>query len=1520
MTLRLIRPWRLAPERDLQPKRRLPDDKRQRRLLAEEVERFRKAVPQKEDPLEARARALRGIDIAGREDADTPPDGLSFRENIEARRQSAAEIAKLQSQFRESFELQPGPGLLGAIANAAQPIVEGLKFERKQTQRLTRPAFRAIGETLTENVLGVPGAPILRRAGVDVPEAPFKGKVGEAFADVGGEVALASNLIPIPIIDPLVARAIVLPLKLARGGAKVAPKAAQAILRRIRGLADDASVEPAVRELARHDSEALRAAIEGRAERPVAGAAGDVPRAAGEGVPEVPDDFEIVQGVLDPKDIAAGQRLGVRDIVGAQLERDVARLENQRRTALAREAGRDPLAGTANPPSVGGRDLPGAGLERLEPLPLERALSRDFPTRIRETAPARPPSAGGRDLPGEALTRRERLSESDLAKDLGRDYPRRPRFQSSTPLRRGEEDTIGDALERLSGQPDRVIPISVTHRGVALEDLTRQVDETKQVLDSARERLTIVRRNVRDGIVPEVQMADAAEDLNASRIAWRQSQTALRDADIRVAFDDIATRARAAGADEDFVNILRAGYEDSLRLIPNDEPLLTASALRQRIARTVAAVEGTPPGTVGAIAQQRHIVETAIRRETEEQLALIANTLDRALYRELDNIVYTGSKGQGADWWKAMSSDEQLSFIEMNGIKDRVIVQHPDWWSGMSPELRQALKQAQSFQAGKLRIAETMGYPIKAIERPYLEQLWDVPRSVLEAPLPGFQGKVSIAKERAFGDYIEGVHAGLTPKEMTVGELVEHSSSLMDEAIGDAFERRLVLERFGVLGTRPTASGYRQFNTPLYAGHSAPSPIVNFVDQLHSPIMFSALRRSGPLHNVAAAVKGTVFGIMDFGVFGTHLIDAMALGGPRIVAAQINRGLRTMQLPHAQIWLDDNLDAVVRHGLDGVNQGMGPSAVQIKGGTIFKYIPFVGEEVDRPISAAVDSLARIQFGGMLRPIRNLLHEGNLVALHLTGSDITDPAVRRASADAANAIGGASRGAMTPGRRQVETIAFTSFQMGRSEMARYGLIAKAAFSPTATKEERILGAMSLASFGAVVYGLGSAINMWMGNGPVEFDPRRGDWAAIEVKGQKVPLIGRRALLRAIAKSYDVLAEEDPTEVARIWTQYAVAKLNPLTAPVQSALGIGFESDARGFQVGTLSAEARLLNMAPLPPLAEAVLTDPRSRTPTALGFEATGFNVFPVSEFTLWERARETVFQERKAAGDQPYANFASYEELRQADRPAAEQIDEDPRVQQALQNFDESRRRETPESRFFDETDVVRDEFRQEQERDDDLLGRWFLTGGEEGMPPTNWQDGERERAKTSFDQREGIRRAFGIEFEDEEGKAPRQSVNAAVERYFAVDIEVFTDQQTQEVDWGAYFDARDRALSGLSTGDRGRVMDFINRSETGIQGEFRKLRDELDEYYDIPSEDREGRLRWRRRNPRGDAILFVTGSTTSLRSSAARREATALARRIFGSQAEIPRGERRQPIQVPTGRTSGGTTGGGIRQPVLIR
>jgi hypothetical protein len=155
-----------------------------------------------------------------------------------------------------------------------------LEEERRVTGKVTEPVGRFLGRGIAQDIPGVQVAEAARRAGAPIPNIPA---IGEKIGGVGfPEVALLSNLIPIPIIDDALRIAIKLAPDL-KAGVRVAPEV-------LRGIRDEVARfvgDPALGNNARRTLNDLgrllgseRGALGPGDIRPVERVAAEVPEAA----------------------------------------------------------------------------------------------------------------------------------------------------------------------------------------------------------------------------------------------------------------------------------------------------------------------------------------------------------------------------------------------------------------------------------------------------------------------------------------------------------------------------------------------------------------------------------------------------------------------------------------------------------------------------------------------------------------------------------------------------------------------------------------------------------------------------------------------------------------------------------------------------------------------------------------------------------------------------------------------------------------------------------------------------------------------------------------------------------------------------------------------------------------------------------------------------------------------------------------------------------------------------------------
>jgi hypothetical protein len=114
------------------------------------------------------------------------------------------------------------------------------------------------------------------------------------------------------------------------------------------------------------------------------------------------------------------------------------------------------------------------------------------------------------------------------------------------------------------------------------------------------------------------------------------------------------------------------------------------------------------------------------------------------------------------------------------------------------------------------------------------------------------------------------------------------------------------------------------------------------------------------------------------------------------------------------------------------------------------------------------------------------------------------------------------------------------------------------------------------------------------------------------------------------------------------------------------------------------------------------------------------------------------------------------------------------------------------------------------------------------------WREDFKDRNKTFFDEREGMRKMAEVEYKDRTGKALPGTVGAAIETYFAVNIDEY-EQRDGTTDWEGFFDAQDAALKGLSSTDKKAVNEWLRKFDTPTVTQFRKAQKIVDKFYDTP-------------------------------------------------------------------------------------
>ena len=226
--------------------------------------------------------------------------------------------------------------------------------------------------------------------------------------------------------------------------------------------------------------------------------------------------------------------------------------------------------------------------------------------------------------------------------------------------------------------------------------------------------------------------------------------------------------------------------------------------------------------------------------------------------------------------------------------------------------------------------------------------------------------------------------------------------------------------------------------------------------------------------------------------------------------------------------------------------------------------------------------------------------------------------------------------------------------------------------------------------------------------------------------------------------------------------------------------------------------------------------------TGIGIQAGGINLRAERTPELLDRIRAEVLRDRGI--EESYATIAL------EDPPLKQEIDDEveERIGGELEIRGETSRlrgQQTPQSEGFEALEATRERQQADQLADDTKLNSNQWSGDV-------WREKYADRQREFFASREQIKEDFNITFDDR--AAPPQSVAAAIDAYFNVNVDGFT-QPDGAVDWDAFFGARDAALSPLSATDRARVVQWLRKFDTPTVTEFRKAQEVVDRVFETP-------------------------------------------------------------------------------------
>lgn len=516
----------------------------------------------------------------------------------------------------------------------------------------------------------------------------------------------------------------------------------------------------------------------------------------------------------------------------------------------------------------------------------------------------------------------------------------------------------------------------------------------------------------------------------------------------------------------------------------------------------------------------------------------------------------------------------------------------------------------------------------------------------IQAP-SGFGRHLNTVKAAVSGEYVDSYLTGLTHRLWTLEEGLKRGGMVDDEV------------RAIVQAATAKELGLHYGNNQKLIGKALNTMLENEVRGVEINRVMSGV------NELTQEAKNTIFGLMDIGVGGQQGLTALRYGNVQMIAALTNRLLSVLHVPGARkLWLDAALPRSLQFIADGGQLGFHSSGLNPSTGTILaelRRVPGVGKtlaKIDRPLVAFMDKATKFQFETVMGSLKQLVYEGDLVLKDLAGLDITKPAVRRVSADSANAIGSSARNAITPGRRELEYLTQTSSQMTRAQVNRL-LQATKLLRPDASMEERVSAALMIASQSLYIGAIGKFVNDQIGITDWVMSPFDKGYGTITLPTtdsngdhHTINIIPQASMETALRRSVMAIKDMNETDLRDAWLKYASSR-----AGMWSRVGLGFMGtgyDANGkfypgiFGGKDLPNKDAVMGTLPIPPVAQNAMqgiTDP-----TTIGLQTGGLNVYPESEYGA--KARENP-QFTKAADVYFTAYDTAYEEARNGRGEAA---------------------------------------------------------------------------------------------------------------------------------------------------------------------------------------------------------------------------------------------------------------------------
>ena len=173
-------------------------------------------------------------------------------------------------------------------------------------------------------------------------------------------------------------------------------------------------------------------------------------------------------------------------------------------------------------------------------------------------------------------------------------------------------------------------------------------------------------------------------------------------------------------------------------------------------------------------------------------------------------------------------------------------------------------------------------------------------------------------------------------------------------------------------------------------------------------------------------------------------------------------------------------------------------------------------------------------------------------------------------------------------------------------------------------------------------------------------------------------------------------------------------------------------------------------------------------------------------------------------------------------RVARQRVNDSPEVVAVLEGYVRPMQQYRPESswdKYIKQSEDVRANYGGQKEGLDTSARAGKLAGDDYRARYSDLQ-------RQEFGELTGLQTALGLTFEDKE--APPETVDGALNAYFDVDLNAYTDPATQETDWEGFYADREATLVGLSDTDRADVDWYLSRHESELHRDFGKAFDEI--------------------------------------------------------------------------------------------